>query len=125
MFCTCFTFTKPKPATIANVTVSITISRFTMSTSPNGVDHHAAINPIPVSRVLSEEIRRVVLRSHRDEAIVAAHAPASAAMEPLHAGADVAGQESVRLRNSERRGVEHGEPADSARHVRRQRRRVR
>src|SRR5262252_7308338 len=122
MFWICFTFTKPHPATIANVTVSITIIRFTMSTSPNGVDHHAAVNAIPVPRVLSEEARRVVLRSHRNEAIVAAHAPAAAAVEPLHASAHVAGQKGVSLRDAERRGVEHRESANAARHVRRQRR---
>src|SRR5262249_50356652 len=125
MFCTCFTFTKPNPATIASVTVSMPIIRFHISSSPNGVDHHAAIHTIAVSRVLSEEARRVVLRSHRDEAGVAADAPAAAAVDPLHAGADVAREERLGLRNPERRGVEDREATDAARRVRRQRRCVR
>src|SRR5215467_15918823 len=109
MFCTCFTFTKPSPATIANVVTSMAIIRFHIETSPNGVDDHAAVNAIAVSRVLSEKARRVVFRSHRDEAVVAADAPAAAAVEPLHAGADVAREERLGLRNPERRGVEDRE----------------
>src|SRR5215475_4136729 len=125
MFCTCFTFTKPNPATIANVTVSMTIIRFNMTTSPYGVDHDASVHAIAVSRVLSEKARRLVLRAHRDEAVVAADPPAAAAVEPLHAGAYVARQERLGLRDPERRGVEHRQAADAARRVGRQRALVR
>src|SRR5580765_8411605 len=84
-----------------------------MSPSPNGVDHHAAINAMPVSRVLSKEARRIVLRSHGDEAIVAAQAPAAVA-EPLDATADVAGEEGLGLRDAERGCVEERQAANAA-----------
>src|SRR5215831_5151333 len=120
MFWICLTFTKPSAATMPSVATSITIIRFTMSSSPNGVDHHAAVNAMPVSRVLSEKARRVVIRSHGDEPVVAAQAPAAVA-EPLDAAPDVARQERVRLRNAQGCLVEEREPADAAGCVRRNR----
>src|SRR5215467_7062501 len=118
MFWICLTFTKPSAATMPSVATSITIIRFTMSSSPNGVDHHAAINAMSVSRVLSEETRRVVFRAHGDEPVIAAQAPA-AVPEPLDTAADVTGQEGVGLRDAERRFVEDRQPADTSGRIRR------
>src|ERR1043166_8130680 len=122
MVCTCFTFTKPRTATSASVAVSMTIIRFHMSASPNGVDDDAAVDAVAVPRVLSEERGRIVLRPRRDEPVIGTHAPAVAAVEPLHARADVACQKRVGLRDSEPRRVEDCQAADTAGHVRRERR---
>src|SRR5688500_6785645 len=103
----CWNLTKPSPATITSVTVSITIIRFNIlssflrfhrSTVPpfQGTDpgtmerrnagtaesltdihHHSRVKPMAVSLFLAEERRRVVLRLHRDEAVVATQAPAA------------------------------------------------
>src|SRR5215470_16234039 len=116
----CLTFTKPRAATIPSVTASITIIRFHMSSSPHGVDHDAAVKAMPVSRDLSEETRRVVIRSHGDEPVVAPQTPAPVA-EPLDATAHVARQEGVGLRNAEGCLVEERQAADATDRVRRDR----
>src|SRR5688572_24325 len=69
-----------------------------------------------VSRVLSEEVRSVVLGLHADEPVIAAQSPA--ARVPLEAGAYVTGQEGLALIDAEAGLLEEAQGADATRDVR-------
>src|SRR5207249_4496839 len=79
--------------------VSITIIRFAISTFRTTrsyrlsihIQQHAAVDAVAVAIFAAEEIWRVVLRLHRDEAVIAAQTPASGV--PVHPAADVAREE--------------------------------
>src|SRR5690349_21555132 len=68
-----------------------------------------------VPRVLTEKCGRVVFRLHRDETVVTAKSPAAAV--PLHATAEVAGEERVGVIDAEVSLLSHREAADSSRRV--------
>src|SRR5687768_11691974 len=127
----CWNLTKPSPATITSVTVSITIIRFNIWYSDPSfvslllpdVQQHTGINPVAVSLFLAEERRRVVLRVHRDEAVVATQAPA--ARMPGDAAAEVAGQERLGVVDRQRPPLEHRQTAHTTGEVRHDRRSIR
>src|SRR5258705_2119302 len=127
----CLNFTKPRPATNRSVTVSITNIRLAMnySSSTNrhasapDVQEHAAVDAMPVARLLAEERRRVVFRLQRDEAVVAAQSPAAGV--PVDAAPDVAREKRLRVEDAERLLLEHARAADAARDVGHDRRPVR
>src|SRR5689334_2108835 len=80
------------------------------------VENHAAVDAMAVARLLTEERRRVILRLHGDEAVVAAQTPAPGV--PFHAAADVAGEERLGVVDAEARALEETESADAASDVR-------
>src|ERR1041385_6802673 len=90
----CLNFTKPSAPTNSSVKVSIRTIRLAMNvTSSTSLDvqQHAAVEAMAVAGLLSEERRPVILRLHRDVAIVTTHPPSMRV--PAHAAADVAGEE--------------------------------
>src|SRR5207237_8665159 len=113
----CLNFTKPRPPTIRSVRVSITNIRLAIDLSlPSNVQQHAAVDAMPIPRLLPEERGRVVFLLHGDEAVVAAQSPASRV--PVDAAANVAREERLVVRDAERFLLEHAQAADAARHVR-------
>src|SRR5262245_9419830 len=89
-----------------------------MWSSPARVDQQSAVDAVAVPRLLSEESRRLVVRSNDVEPVVAAHAPARRVVEPLDAAADVARQKCGLVADAERGFIEQRHPADAAGHVR-------
>src|SRR5215510_1277406 len=89
---------------------------FTVGASATDVQRDGPVDAVAVPRLLSKERRRVVLRLHGDEPIVAAESPPAAV--PLHAAADVAGEERLRVVDPELRLLEHRQSADAAGDVR-------
>src|SRR5262245_11738184 len=125
----CWNFTKPRPVRRTAITASITIIRLAIRSSlrlsrspssgrplPADVQQHPAVDAMPVPRLLAEERRRIVLGLHRDEAVVAAQAPASGV--PVHAAADVAGEEGLVLVHRQRSALEGRRSTHAARDVR-------
>src|SRR5262249_44164836 len=80
------------------------------------VEHHRSIHAVAVAGVPAEKGRSVILRLDTDEPVIASEPPA--ARVPLHAGADVAGEERLRVVDAERRLLEQAQPTDAASHVR-------
>src|SRR2546423_13301206 len=112
----CLNFTKPSPATNRSVTVSITNIRLAMCVLSAHVQQHAAVDAMAVAGLLSEERGRVVLRFQRDEAVVAAQAPAAGV--PVPPPPDVAREERLVVEDAERFLLERAQAADAARDVR-------
>src|SRR5688572_32356271 len=82
----------------------------------NGVENRTAVDAVAVSRLLSEEHRRIVLGLHRDEAIVAAQTPAAGI--PLHTSADVAREERRGVVDADGRALEQAQAAETRRRIR-------
>ena len=61
-----------------------------------------------VARLEAEKLRRIVLRLHRDEAVVTAETPPAAI--PLDAPADVAGEKRLRFIDAKTRRLERFRP---------------
>src|SRR5262245_54598823 len=81
----------------------------------NDVENHTAVHAVTVARLLAEEGRRVILRLHGDEPVVTAQTPASGV--PLHAAADIAGEERRRVVDADRGALEQTEAAETRRGI--------
>src|SRR5687768_158249 len=142
----CWNLTTPSPATITSVAVSITIIRFNIfpsllgSTVPRfhrskaltlerwnsgtlerqksltDVQQHARVNAMPVPLLLAEERRRVVLRLHRDEAVITTQSPT--ARVPCDTAADIAGQKCFGVVYRQHTPLEQRQAADTTGEVR-------
>src|SRR5258706_2827598 len=84
--------------------------------SPSDVEKHTTVDAVAVPRFLAEDIRRIVLRLHGDEPVVAAQAPAAGV--PVHAAADVAGEERLGPVDAEAALLEQAQAADAGGGVR-------
>src|SRR5215470_11328911 len=80
------------------------------------VQRDGSVDAMAVSRLLAEERGRVILRLHGDEPVVPAESPPAAV--PLHAAADVAGEERLGVVDPQLRLLEHRQSADAASDVR-------
>src|SRR5262245_61207377 len=82
----------------------------------HNIEDDSAIDAMAVPGLLSPECRRIVLGLHRDEAVVTAQTPAAAV--PLHAAADVAGEEGLGVGDAETGALEQAQAADATSHIR-------
>lgn len=107
-------------ATAAISRAQVLTTRFTRLR--DGVDDHSAVDAMTVPRLLAEERRSLVVGAYGDESVIAPEPPAALRRVPFHAAADVACQKRRRAVHAEGGPLEHGQPADAPRDVRRHRR---
>src|SRR6266853_349245 len=102
------------PFTLTGAATAAPAARNRELVSSHGVDNHGAVDAMSVPRLLAEEGWRGVIGPHRNESIVAAHAPAAVTRVPLETAADIARQERISAVDAEIGSLEHCQAADPA-----------
>src|SRR5689334_24683861 len=85
-------------------------------TSAHEVENYTAIDAVSVPRFLSEELRRIILGLHRDEAIVATQTPAAGV--PLHTSTEVGREERGGVVDADLGAFEQTQAAEACGRVR-------